>query len=515
MFEKEQRFSIRKLTVGAASVVIGAAFIGMAGQTVHADVTDQTPAQQTEQNEKTTKASVDSKATETVNAKDVSSSTANTNALAQQKSVNESDAKTSDWQKTGQSMEKTRTIRYWYQYRDGQTAYTFSYREGTAATGKLNEKVIHATFDEYKNAKTGQTQWRVNKDKSSSDADLFDKVAFQYIPGYDLDITYRENDARIPDSAFTKALSQNGGKESGTTITQIIGLNVYPENGNEVAYKHFNNGTFLYNPGFVKEKDGIYNQIPKMADQTWDVIYFANLHKANAKIIDQDTNQVLEETSPMTVASDWTWVQNVKGVKLPAGYHVGTKQGYPMPYLDFKSGKFIINGQPADSAQLPMGTDDITYVYYVQKNAPSTTPAQPTEVQPTQPTKPTQPTVPAPVQPVTPETPAQPTTSNDNNNDDNNDKSEVAPVKPTDNKSANDSGKQVKKAESVRPHATKPVKADKVAKTGKTAVATKSEAVKASLPQTGSKKSDLGIIGMAIASLAGILGLAANKKRED
>ena len=37
MDEKKERFSIRKLTVGAASVLIGLTFIGVSGQTVHAD----------------------------------------------------------------------------------------------------------------------------------------------------------------------------------------------------------------------------------------------------------------------------------------------------------------------------------------------------------------------------------------------------------------------------------------------------------------------------------------------
>ena len=45
MDEKKERFSIRKLTVGAASVLIGLIFIGVGGQTVHADTV---PATQTE-----------------------------------------------------------------------------------------------------------------------------------------------------------------------------------------------------------------------------------------------------------------------------------------------------------------------------------------------------------------------------------------------------------------------------------------------------------------------------------
>lgn len=46
MDEKKERFSIRKLTVGAASVLIGLIFIGVGGQTVHADTV---PATQTEE----------------------------------------------------------------------------------------------------------------------------------------------------------------------------------------------------------------------------------------------------------------------------------------------------------------------------------------------------------------------------------------------------------------------------------------------------------------------------------
>ena len=46
MDEKKERFSIRKLTVGAASVLIGLIFIGVGGQTVHADTV---PAAQNEE----------------------------------------------------------------------------------------------------------------------------------------------------------------------------------------------------------------------------------------------------------------------------------------------------------------------------------------------------------------------------------------------------------------------------------------------------------------------------------
>lgn len=46
MDEKKERFSIRKLTVGAASVLIGLTFIGVSGQTVHADTV---PAAQNEE----------------------------------------------------------------------------------------------------------------------------------------------------------------------------------------------------------------------------------------------------------------------------------------------------------------------------------------------------------------------------------------------------------------------------------------------------------------------------------
>lgn len=35
--QQKQRFSIRKLTIGAASVLIGLVFFGMGSQSVHAD----------------------------------------------------------------------------------------------------------------------------------------------------------------------------------------------------------------------------------------------------------------------------------------------------------------------------------------------------------------------------------------------------------------------------------------------------------------------------------------------
>ena len=495
MDEKKERFSIRKLSVGAASVVIGLAFFGMSnGQSVKADVQEPAVANQEVNAADNSQDLKQDAKDETAKKSDlatneISSQVTNTDSTSNNSNIQAAE----EWQKTGQTMENTRTIRYWFQYTipDAGT-YTYSYRKGTPATGTINEKVLKVTFDEYKNTVTGATQWRVNKDKSSNFEDLLKKESFEYIPGYALGITYHYDDKIVPDSKFDDALKQNNGKESGSDISKILGTNYTPYEGNEHAYKEFYNKDFqgtLLNPAFLAEKDGIYNSTPKVGNQSWDVIYFANLQNIRTSIIDQDTNKVIWQTGSFFVPSDWTWFQGATA-QLPKGYHEGTKKGNPIPNLDFKTGKFIVDGKVVNGVTLPVGTEDINFVYYVQKDAEPTEPETPvTPEVPVQPVEPTEPTQPS--EPVLPET------NDEENNSDNN-------------------------TENLKPHATKPEK--RLAKSNKTGstkaypvkLASKNSdtKVKAELPQTGEEKSEVGIFGLAFAGLATLLGLAGAKKRE-
>lgn len=83
MDEKKERFSIRKLTVGAASVLIGLTFIGVSGQTVHADTV---PAAQNEE--------VAPKATTTDDTTTTSTDDSAAKAATETSSTKETDAQT-------------------------------------------------------------------------------------------------------------------------------------------------------------------------------------------------------------------------------------------------------------------------------------------------------------------------------------------------------------------------------------------------------------------------------------
>lgn len=86
MEPQKQRFSIRKFTIGAASVLIGLTFFGMEGQSVHADTLSKSQVAQTENNT----AKTDSKADVKVDGNKVvvtgqpTQKAANTNQVAKQ-----------------------------------------------------------------------------------------------------------------------------------------------------------------------------------------------------------------------------------------------------------------------------------------------------------------------------------------------------------------------------------------------------------------------------------------------
>jgi LPXTG-motif cell wall-anchored protein len=186
--------------------------------------------------------------------------------------------------------------------------------------------------------------------------------------------------------------------------------------------------------------------------------------------------------------------------------------------LNFKTGQFVVNGKVVTGVQLQMGTQDINYVYYVQKDA---TPTPKPESQPTPQPQPT-----PEVQPETsvkPEQPATPTNDGKQNN------GPVLPEKVVhhDGQEKHEGqNKQQTNVKNVIPHATAVKKsthkvsqvenkADNQIKS--TAVVSTNAKKTETLPQTGEEsKSSLGIAGLVLATLAtlaGLLGFAGTDKK--
>lgn len=413
------------------------------------------------------------------------------------------------WEKTGETKTYTQTVRTWYQYSlednkgDKLSTYTFTYRKTTPSNAAVGEKKLTLVLDEYKNSETGATEWRIDPSKSSSLNDLLASDQIAAIPGYHLAI---KTDSTAKDSDFANAISQNKGNEAGSEIAKILGVATAGDQTSASIAAMINN------------QNGVFATDPELGDKVIDVIYVADQQKIQTKIIDQDTNEPVWESGSFTSPTDWTWFEGA-GAQLPKGYHEGTKQGNPIPNLDFKTGKFYVDGKEVNGVDLPVGSEDITFVYYVQKNAQPTSPSTPDN--PTQPTN-EQPTTPAPVNPETPVTPSNPTQPTEASQPTN------APTLPQDNQDqnksngnsdANDNGDQDTNngVETVRPLAsaksTGNAKTEKLAAKSASANNSTKTDDKNALPQTGEKQSDLGLIGLALAAMVGIFGLADRRKK--
>lgn len=428
-----------------------------------------------------------------------------------------------EWQKTGQTKTFTRTVRTWYQYYlNDKEAYT--YRQGkNSQVLPIQDQVIKLSLDEYKN-KHGQTEWRINKDASSAMSDLTAGIVTPYVEGYNFGIRRTYGKDIVSDAAFEDALAVNNGKEDGKKITKLVGQSYVPEKGNEAAWKKFNNGTEITNPGLI-DSSAAFSKTPDLfgngqSNEMIDIVYYANLHKVTEKIIDQDANDVLYDSAKapneaLWVPSDWTWFDQAP-LKLPKGYHEGTKQGNPVPYLNFKTGQFVVNGKVVTGVQLQMGTQDINYVYYVQKDA---TPTPKPEPQPE----------PQPKPEVQPETSVKPGQSAAPTNDDKQNNGPVLPEKVDhhDGQEKHEGqNKQQTNVKNVTPHATAGKKsthkvgqvenkADNQIKS--TAVVSTNAKKTETLPQTGEKGDRTGLLGlsaMVLGAAVALFGKVVDRKRK-
>lgn len=167
-----------------------------------------------------------------------------------------------------------------------------------------------------------------------------------------------------------------------------------------------------------------------------------------------------------------------------AGYQLATKEPHP-----------------STTTGTILDDDQHFYVYLKKKIDQPVIPDQPTTPQPTDP-QPTQPTVPED-QPTNPTTPDQPTAPQP-----------TQPLAPTDTVIP----KPELPVDPVEDEAVKP-KAETAAPEEKNnqSVASKKveEVIAENLPETGeTKKANTGVIGLALAGLASLIGLAGNKKRK-
>lgn len=387
----------------------------------------------------------------------------------------------------------------------------------------IQDQVIKLSLDEYKN-KHGQTEWRINKDASSAMSDLTAGIVTPYVEGYNFGIRRTYGKDIVSDAAFEDALAVNNGKEDGKKITKLVGQSYVPEKGNEAAWKKFNNGTEITNPGLI-DSSAAFSKTPDLfgngqSNEMIDIVYYANLHKVTEKIIDQDANDVLYDSAKapneaLWVPSDWTWFDQAP-LKLPKGYHEGTKQGNPVPYLNFKTGQFVVNGKVVTGVQLQMGTQDINYVYYVQKDA---TPTPKPEPQPE----------PQPKPEVQPETSVKPGQSAAPTNDDKQNNGPVLPEKVDhhDGQEKHEGqNKQQTNVKNVTPHATAGKKsthkvgqvenkADNQIKS--TAVVSTNAKKTETLPQTGEKGDRTGLLGlsaMVLGAAVALFGKVVDRKRK-
>lgn len=281
-------------------------------------------------------------------------------------------------------------------------------------------------------------------------------------------------------------------------------------------YDKFNNGVFLGSPtvtGKVTIQEN--GEIPAASS------VITNLPSADPESMKPDAKDLQAKLAKYYNVA-WRIAPNVNQV------------GYQIAYIKF-SLKDGVDPSEEDDAQNTLmaffaengGTDfgntdpsSLTanpYAVLVQVTPKPATPVQPTTPSnPSNPTNPTQPTT--DVQPTAPQptTPVQPTDAQPTN----------APVHPQDVTPAKKSNKS-KTSENTRPiaetakhnakkNSAKAAPIKLAAKNGKTVTAAANKNVannEVELPQTGEKQSATAFLGLAIAALAGLLGIAADKKR--
>lgn len=220
--------------------------------------------------------------------------------------------------------------------------------------------------------------------------------------------------------------------------------------------------------------------------------------KAHIRFYD-DTDKKFIEDSPTLDATGVDTTAIDFGIALPSAIQDILNQHYK--FVDFTSGQQIdgqthqgqetskdLNNPNLGNYDTNPKVDQDFVVHFVHETEPTK------PIEPTQPTEPTSPTTPAP---VLPETPANP---------DHHDET----VKPHAN--SDKLGHKENNVSTVRPHAQSNEHYVKSSKT--TRIAEHHYSARA-LPQTGAKQNNLGLIGLAMASIAGWFGLASDRKRKN
>lgn len=259
---------------------------------------------------------------------------------------------------------------------------------------------------------------------------------------------------------------------------------------------------------------------PDTKDKVIEIVYVAGIKKSQDFTYTRVIHDEIPNQEPKVTTQQVT-VENVsirpdggqdttisfKGGKID-GYEVKEIPGYHIVITD-QNGKILNSINPVEFNKLSDFTDlvggDIgvytyktdLYIKYIPNSTPSPDP-DPTPVDPDPIPQPhPEPTPTDPTTPDKPDTPNEdvpkphPTDTPDKPEEDN-------PVVPT-------------SPETVRPHANRIDVKTPAEKTVSTTVAPKAN----ELPQTGSKENKVGILGLAIASIASVFGLAAGKKRKN
>lgn len=315
-------------------------------------------------------------------------------------------------------------------------------------------------------------------------------------------------------------------------VLQKYGYSVNPDAKNSKALAYY---TYVANGGLVVKKSDGSNAFDG-SEATSDPYFYIEIHK----ILDTKDDTFEEGSSQ---AANWNAASEVKSVKdLTNPTKVSTGVAFTETAGDASKVEVISikdannNTVSAINASTPAGTYYVTYGYklndsddqsmLITKTSKITITARPaTPVTPVEPTAPT-----TPSEPTSPTTPAQPTAPADDNDDN------VAPLPETDDnkgKSSDDNeetvapkaqnvdaksqNKSAKKSGNAAPAALANAKVNGAsAKAAKLANSTKSAngevSQKNALPQTGEKKSELGLIGLAFAAAAALIGLAGYRK---
>lgn len=151
---------------------------------------------------------------------------------------------------------------------------------------------------------------------------------------------------------------------------------------------------------------------------------------------------------------------------------------------------------------LPDGSTLNFVVPYTENPEPTPEPSQPT-----QPTAPTQPTIPSPVHPQNP-----PTDDHHDNHKNHNHGSDITTVIPKGQDVDHSNGSSHKTSTVGVKSTTSPVELSHKVSSAK---ANKASENKRELPQTSEGQSKLGLIGLAFASLAGLIALAGDRKKKN